>query len=892
MDLGDGIALTAAAVNLSIGVLHGAIARAPGWRIARYFAAIALTAAGYNALSVVSRMRELPDSAYLFTANLSYLLVTAHAISWLLYTYADKHGSLAVTPKYIVWSATAAMALVIIFTATVWSFDSNIGIVSDGSAALGHRLPGVTLTGRAHWLAFLVLSGVAFLRLAIRFGRGEKALRWQVVFFGVFLLCAINELLVANRKTTIPSLIDFGLVLALMPLTLYTVRRISSDARRLRELSSYLKEEVTRRTEERDAARKALQETQEDLREVVSSLDEIVWEAEAQSLDILLVSAGAAKLLGYHSGDDRPTSFWPRYVHPEDRERLMVEARRAIRTNETVRVEHRMLTSDGRVLWFRDSLHPVVAPQGPPTRLRGVMSDITENRRAQDSLAESEARFQRIADAAPVLIWAHDQCGRVTYVNRQALVYHGRSLDQLRGDGWTELVHADDRERVRSVVSESLALQREYQMAFRQRRSDGEHRWMFGTAVPRFAGSEFAGHIGTVVDITQLKRDQEQGSAAQKLESLGALAGGVAHDFNNLLGRILADSELLLSDLAEDAQAREGIGRIHAIAGQAAEIVRELLTFASHENPTFGPVELSGLVREMLELLKSSISKHAVIRVSLPGNIPAVMASASQLRQVVMNLITNASEALHDGPGVISVTCELARIARDSPDRGDLAEGQYIRLKVSDTGCGMNKEVQERIFDPFFTTKFSGRGLGMVAVQGIVRSHRGAIHLTSAPGAGTCFEVVLPCVQEVYKAPEQNSSIKAAAMGTEDSKVLVVDDEEMLRIAVCKMLRKKNFSVLEAKDGHAALEIFRSRSLEIGVILLDMTLPGISGRKLFDELRRIRPDIRIILTTAYSKEMAANTLGGPQAWGFIRKPYHIADLVALLQRAHSHAEGK
>ena len=292
----------------------------------------------------------------------------------------------------------------------------------------------------------------------------------------MFLLCAINEFLVLTRRATIPSLIDFGFVLALMPLTLHPVRRISSDARRLHELLSYLKDEVARRTEERDAARKALQETQDDLREVVSSLDEIVWEADAESLEILLVSAGAAKLLGYHSGDDRPTSFWPRYVHPDDRERLMVEARRAERTNETVRVEHRMLTADGRVLWFRDSLHPLAGPQGLPTRLRGVMSDITENRRAQDSLAESEARFQKIADAAPVLIWAHDECGRVTYVNRQALLHHGRSLEQLRGDGWTELVHADDRERIRSVVSGAVA-------------SNGSIRWIS----PARADGESAG---------------------------------------------------------------------------------------------------------------------------------------------------------------------------------------------------------------------------------------------------------------------------------------------------------------------------------------------------------------------------------------------------------------
>jgi signal transduction histidine kinase/CheY-like chemotaxis protein len=454
------------------------------------------------------------------------------------------------------------------------------------------------------------------------------------------------------------------------------------------------------------------------------------------------------------------------------------------------------------------------------------------------------------------------------------------------GRGWMELAHADDAERVLSVVMAGVDSHREYQMEFRQRRADGEFRWVLSTAVPRFTGSEYAGHIGTVVDITQLKRDQEQGLAAQKLESLGVLAGGVAHDFNNLLGSILADSELLLADLPDGSPVHAGISRIEAVAVRAAEIVRELLTFAGQESPSFEPVDVSNLVREMLELLKVSISKHAEMRMDLAAELPAVRANASQIRQIVMNLITNASEALGQEGGVIAVSTRLVRIARDSLERGELPEGEYVRLRVSDTGCGMTREIQDKIFDPFFTTKFAGRGLGLAAVQGIVRSHRGSIHLASAPGAGTRFEILLPCAQEAaMPAPEvrlPDSVVVATPSIT--GRVLVVDDEEMLRIAVCKMLRKERYTVLEAGDGDAALELFRANAAEIDVVLLDMTLPGISGRKLFEALRRIRPDVRVILTTAYTKEMAANAVGTQQAWGFIRKPYHIADLIGLLRR--------
>jgi signal transduction histidine kinase/ActR/RegA family two-component response regulator len=451
------------------------------------------------------------------------------------------------------------------------------------------------------------------------------------------------------------------------------------------------------------------------------------------------------------------------------------------------------------------------------------------------------------------------------------------------------MAHADDVERVLSVVTAAVASQREYQMEFRQRRADGEFRWVLSTAVPRFTGAEYAGHIGTVVDITQLKRDQERGLAAQKLESLGVLAGGVAHDFNNLLGSILADSELLLADVSDDSAVYDGIKRIEAVAVRAAEIVRELLTFAGQEDPSFEPVDVSNLVREMLELLKVSISKHAEMRMDLAGDLPAVRANASQIRQIVMNLITNASEALGQEGGVIAISTRLVRIGRDSLERGELAEGEYVRLRVSDTGCGMTKEIQDKIFDPFFTTKFAGRGLGLAAVQGIVRSHRGSIHLASAPGAGTRFEILLPCTQEaaelVPELPPPDPVVVVAPPVT--GTVLVVDDEEMLRIAVCKMLRKERYSVIEAGDGDTALQLFQANPAEIGVILLDMTLPGISGRKLFEALRQIRPDVRVILTTAYTKEMAANAVGTQQPWGFIRKPYHIADLISLLRRTET-----
>ncbi len=868
-----------------MGALHVAIARAPGWRIARFPAAIALTAAGYNLVSLAFCLDGFSDTTYLAAGNLTFLILTVHSACWILYAYAGTDGSLARTPKQIFWLAGSAVAFCALLAGTGQLFYPGVGRVTIGLTNLRYHLPVTTPAGYASGVLVIALAGFAFVRLALRFRRGERTLGWQLGFYVAFLFCVIEQALVSNRLVQLPSLLDIGLVLVVMSLTLHTVRRISTDARRLQLLSGYLQAEVARRTEERDEVRKALRETQEDLRDVVSSLDEIVWEADAQTLNVTSVSVGAAKLLGYPAGDDRKSSFWSQYVHPDDRQRLMAEAREALACNEVVRLEHRIVSADGRTMWVRDSLHPLAASPWNSARLRGVMIDITESRRAQQSLIESEQRFRKIADSAPVLIWAHDEKGQLTYANKQALDYTGRTFEQLTGHGWLKPMHPDDRERVLSAVMAGAASQAEYQMEFRQRRADGQYRWVLSTAVPRFAGPEYAGHIGTVVDITQLKRDHEQGVAAQKLESLGVLAGGVAHDFNNLLGSILADSELLLSDLSDGSPVYAGIKRIEAVAIRAAEIVRELLTFAGQEHFSLEPVDVSGLVREMLQLLRVSISKLAVMRIDLAGDLPAVRANASQIRQVVMNLITNASEALGSTGGSIEVTTRLIHIGSDSPEKGDLPEGRYVRIEVSDTGCGMTKEIQDKIFDPFFTTKFTGRGLGLAAVQGIVRTHHGSIRLESTAGAGTRFEVLLPCTQEaarpVLSLPAPDLTVRPAPLtGT----VLVVDDEEMLRIAVAKMLRKHHYAVIEAGDGDTALEIFRAKSAEIGVILLDMTLPGISGRRLLEELDAIRPDIRIIITTAHTKEMAVNAIGVQHPWEFIRKPYHIADLVTLLRR--------
>ena len=516
-------------------------------------------------------------------------------------------------------------------------------------------------------------------------------------------------------------------------------------------------------------------------------------------------------------------------------------------------------------------LNPIETEEG--TWVLSSIVDITGRQRAEAALLESEARFRNMADAAPVMIWVSGPDNVCNFFNKLWLEFTGRTMEQEVATGWLEGVHPDDVARCTATCTASHDARRNIQVEYRMRRADGEYRWVLNNAVPRIApDGVFSGYIGSCIDITEVKRTQEEALASQKLESVGRLANGIAHDFNNLLGGILASAELVLAEREQGASSDEELLRIRTAAVRGGEIVRQLMIYGGKESPAFEPVDVSSLVEEMLQLLKVSISKRAILKAELGECLPAVHGNPAQIRQIVMNLVTNASEALAERDGVIRVTTAPA--------------GKHIRLEVSDTGSGISPEVQARIFDPFFTTKFTGRGLGLAAVQGIVRGHGGAINVVSSLGQGTRFEILLPSTnQPARHIPAIAAPPSGTEVGNVTGTILVVEDEDTLLHAVSKMLRMKGFSVIEAIDGDTALGLFRANQRDIAVVLLDMTLPGISGPRVFGELRQIRPGVKVILTTAYNRETAIKAIDGQQAWGFIRKPYQLNDLVRLLRGA-------
>jgi two-component system, cell cycle sensor histidine kinase and response regulator CckA len=378
------------------------------------------------------------------------------------------------------------------------------------------------------------------------------------------------------------------------------------------------------------------------------------------------------------------------------------------------------------------------------TSLEEQVSQRTRELRATvEQLRESEARFRNMADTAPVLIWVSGPDKDCTFFNKGWLTFTGRTMEQELGKGWADNVHPDDMDHCWDTYSSSFDGRSNFQMEYRLRRADGEYRWLVDKGVPRFGpGGVFAGYIGSCVDMTDIKLAHEEDLNRQKLETVGLLASGIAHDFNNLLGVVLANSEMALDELAEDSASETELKSIRDAALRGAEIVRQLMSYAGKEEETQELVDVSAVVEDMLELLKVSVPKRVKVETDLGRKLPPVRANPAQIRQIVMNLFYNASEAIGDGAGVIQVTAGQVNVAAS----GGIAAGDYVQLDVSDTGRGMTPEVQARVFDAFFTTKSgSGHGLGLAAVHGIVESLHGTIRVLSTPGEGTRFEISLPC---------------------------------------------------------------------------------------------------------------------------------------------------
>jgi len=430
------------------------------------------------------------------------------------------------------------------------------------------------------------------------------------------------------------------------------------------------------------------------------------------------------------------------------------------------------------------------------------------------------------------------------------------------------------------------------------RRTDGEERRLLANAAPVF-DSEGKIVAGVVVfsDVTEIKQAEEerrkleiQMQHAQKLESLGVLAGGIAHDFNNLLVGVLGNADLALMKQPEASPSRRSVEEIKKAAVRASELTNQLLAYSGKGHMQIQPVALNQLVEEMAHLLEVSISKKIRRHFDFVEGLPAIEADPVQMSQVVMNFITNAAEAIGEKEGVIHVSTGIQGVDRaflaETYMSEDLPQGRYVWLEVADTGCGMDEETREKIFDPFFTTKFTGRGLGLASVLGIVRSHKGAIEVRTKEGEGTSVKVLFKC-SEVAAA---EAALSKGASPLQDGwkgegTILIVDDEESVRQVASMMLQATGFSIKTASDGFEGIEIFRRHKDEISLVLLDVTMPRIDGDEAFLAMLRIREDAKVVLWSGYDEKDAVSRCMDGKMAGYVQKPFDYLTLIGTVRQA-------
>jgi PAS domain S-box-containing protein len=767
-----------------------------------------------------------------------------------------------------------------------------------------------------HWVAlvFEPVSALAATLLALVVARRDTALRSRYLLVPAFFGIAVLEATSAGSgmrgsSLSAPELIGWAVV---GPLTVAVQISVARDWVRGRH------REVKRALGESEERFRALTENAFDL---VAEMDRYGRFTYVNPRYEEWVGRSREMLTGTRALD---------LVHPEDRERTLAwfrarSAPGAVEQLLTVRARRwdgdwRWVESSGGAYRAAGELRIVTNSRDVTKRMQmeatlrrtheelearvkertaqldvaiaSMRAEVAERGRIEQELRVSEERWRNVSalssDLSYSILVEPDGSLQREWITRAVSRITGYSVEELDERGWVSILDPEDVDRVvpnATRVPEGETREIECRILTRS----GETRWLRLTVTG--ARSPLDGKLrvlGAIRDVTEAHRaEQERRSMevhmleAQKLESLGVLAGGIAHDFNNLLAVILGNEALALGEVEVGSRLAGQLERIRSAAEHAKALTSQMLTYSGKAAISLKPLDLSGLIEEMGELLEASTSKKCRLETFLQHGRTLVEGDPTQLRQVVINLVTNASEALRDRPGCVTLrTGQLA--ASDDYLAGclggaDLPAGSYVYLEVSDTGEGMDEEVRKRLFEPFFSTKFTGRGLGLASVLGIVRSHRGAIKLSTQPGEGSTFRVVLPAsVSAAKPAPSKGHRRDRVARG---ARVLVVDDEVWVLELAREFLLRSGFDVVTADSGHKALEIVRGDSeSSIDAVVLDLTMPDLDGHETFLELRALRPDLPVIVASGYRAEATADRFPADEIAAFVSKPYEPEEL--------------
>ena len=635
----------------------------------------------------------------------------------------------------------------------------------------------------------------------------------------------------------------------------------------------------------------ALQTSEERLTLVLEGSQDAFWDWDIKKNHVTR-SERWTVMVGPASGQPGIEGF-NRLVHPDDLDHLK-QARERLLQQGHGHFEYRIRSRNGQWIWIHDR-GKVVARDGAghPTRLTGAISDITAHKRIEEALGRSQALLEQSQRAAEIGGWEYDVASNTLYWTLQAFRIH--DLDPDAGTPTLEQILSfylpKGQPVIRDAFREAQNKGQPFDLELELLTGNRRRIWVRTIGRAEKNSSQVVRVYGSFQDITFRKKEEEERQKlqqkmleAQKLESLGVLAGGIAHDFNNLLTVIMGNASLAKES---PAMAAESLQQIETATLRAADLCRQMLAYAGKSRTSSESVDFNSIVTDTVHLLRLSISKNATLDFALAPTPLAIEGDPSQIRQIIMNLVINASDSIGASAGRIQVSTSrlpvTSEILREARLGQDLPPGEYVALEVTDNGCGMSAETLARIFDPFFTTKFAGRGLGLAAVLGIVRAHHGAFFVQSTLGQGSTFRMLLPPGRRAMTGEKlKPNALPPPASLVKPGHFLVVDDEPSVRKITCNILEQEGHKVTLAADGYEALALSLAHGGKFTAVLLDLTMPVMDGPSTLKELRQMKIDAPVLIMSGYSEIDARKRFTDDPLLAFLAKPFTGEVLLAAL----------
>ncbi len=626
----------------------------------------------------------------------------------------------------------------------------------------------------------------------------------------------------------------------------------------------------------------ALRESDERLKLALAASRMGVWEWDLRT-NAIFWSPESYAMVGMKPTDEPLTlETFTNLVHPEDRARVLAAAEQAVATKMPFAVEFRLLRADGRMVWLGNEARCTYDAAGKPLRLLGTVQDITARKEANAELR----KLSRAVEQSPASVVITSPAGEIEYVNPKFTAVTGYTLAEVRGKNPRILKSGDMSADAYRKLWQTITRGEVWRGEFHNRKKNGELFWESAAVCPVV---DELGHITHFLavkeDITERKRLEDQLRQSQKLEAVGQLAGGVAHDFNNILAATMMQLGLLKERPNLDGELREALHELDSHAERAAALTRQLLLFSRRSVMQTRSLDLNEVVENLLKMLRRLIGEHIKLEWHGQSHLSPITADTGMIEQVVMNLVVNARDAMPKG-GRLNLATEVVEItAEQIRDRPDARPGRYVCLCVADTGCGMDEATLKRIFEPFFTTKEAGKGtgLGLATIYGIVSQHGGWVAVESQVNKGATFRVYLPATVATAKVavlPPKTEPIRGA-----DETILLVEDDAAVRITISAFLRRWGYQVLVATNGVEAVKLWEEHQERISLLFTDMVMPeGMTGLELAQQLRLVRPDLKVIISSGYSADLLQQGNLAAERIVYVPKPCPAVELSLIIRR--------